>query len=73
MALQIKGLEREFRFKHNGQDITLPDPDPERNLKQVMQLLSNQYSELTTASVNGPTVVNDKAVYEFKTTFGTKG
>ena len=34
---------------------------------------ANMYPELTTATVHGPVIENDTAVYEFKTTIGTKG
>lgn len=71
--LVVSGLDRVFRFKNNGTDVTLSDPDPERTPEQVMQLYANQYPALTTASVHGPTMEKDKAVYEFKTTMGTKG
>lgn len=71
--LEIKGLERKFRFGSNGAKIDLADPDPERTPEQVMQLLANQYPALTTATVSGPAIENDKIVYEFKTTMGTKG
>ncbi len=73
MALEVKGLEREFRFKQSGTDVILSDPDPGRSPEQVMQFYSNQYPSLTTANVHGPTIEKDKMVYEFKTTMGTKG
>ena len=41
--------------------------------EMVMSYYSNFYPELTTATVHGPVSKNDKAVYEFKTTIGTKG
>ena len=56
-ALNITGLKRVFKFGK----IDLKDPDP------------NTYPELTTSNVHGPKVEGDKAVYEFKTTVGTKG
>ena len=70
MALQVTGLAREFRIKN---DVILPDPDPGRSPEEVMKFYSYQYSELTTASVHGPKIEKDRQVYEFKTTFGTKG
>lgn len=73
MALQITGLDRKFRFKQNSTEIVLTDPDPARTPEQVMMLYSNQYPELTTATVHGPVFEDDAAVYEFKTTIGTKG
>lgn len=73
MALQITGLERIFRFKNNGTEIKLNDPNPDSSPEQVMSLYSNQYPELTTATVHGPVVEDGKALYEFKTTIGTKG
>ncbi len=41
--------------------------------EEVMAYYSNQHPELTTSNVFGPKIENDKAVYEFKTTIGTKG
>ncbi|MCX4335409.1 MAG: PRTRC system protein C, partial [Bacteroidales bacterium] len=41
--------------------------------EMVMGFYSNTYPELTTATVHGPTMKDDAAVYEFKTTIGTKG
>ena len=40
---------------------------------QVMTFYSNTYPELTTSAVHGPTYDNDKVVYRFNTTVGTKG
>ena len=53
--------------------ITLADPNPSDTPENVMSYYSNIYPELTTATVHGPTIMEDKAVYEFKTTIGTKG
>ncbi len=72
-TLTVNGLERVFKFSNNGTPLTLTDPDPERTPEQVMNLLSNQYPSLTTASVSGPVFEKDKMVYEFKTTMGIKG
>ena len=38
-----------------------------------MDFYSMTYPELTTATVHGPVIKEDKAVYEFKTTIGIKG
>lgn len=73
MALDIKGLERKFVINTNGTKAELSDPDPKRTPEQVMALYSNQYPELTTATIHGPEYEKDKAVYTFKTTIGTKG
>lgn len=73
MALDITGLHREFKFTHNGNAVSLPDPDPGRSPEQVMQFYANQYPSLTTATVHGPEMTDDGVLYEFKTTFGAKG
>lgn len=73
MAVDIRGLERVFKFTHNSKEITLDYPDHDRTPEQVMALYSNQYPELTTATVQGPEFVKDKAVFWFKTTIGLKG
>jgi len=69
MALNITTYKRVF--KHGGR--TLSDPDPNMSPEEVMNFYSNMYPELTTSNVHGPQIVNDEAVYEFKTTVGTKG
>lgn len=69
MALNTSKFPRVFKKK----DETLPDPNPMLSPEEVMAYYSNQYPELTTSNVFGPKIESDKAVYEFKTTVGTKG
>ena len=69
MALEIKGMTRSFTFKKGNGMVTLDDPNTSDSPEMVM----NYYSKLTTATVHGPVIKEDKAVYEFKTTIGTKG
>ena len=59
MAMTVNGLNRTFKFRKGSETIVLAD--------------ANMYPELTTATVHGPVIENDTAVYEFKTTIGTKG
>lgn len=73
MFLQVTNLKREFRFKKDNTDVTLPDPNPEFTTNEVLQFYSGQYPELTTATMDGPKVDGEKAVYSVKTTVGTKG
>lgn len=74
MALEIQGVKRQFKLKRNGKDITINDPNPEFSTEEVMNFLSNQYPELTTSTISGPNMTDDgTAVYEFKTSIGTKG
>ena len=72
MALEITGIKRVFTFKKGTATITLDDPNPSDSPEMVMGFYSNTYPELTTATVHGPTMKDDAAVYEFKTTIGTK-
>lgn len=73
MALLRNEMQRSFTFKKGTEMITLPDPNPNDSPESVMNYYSNIYPELTTATVHGPVIKDDKAVYEFKTTIGTKG
>ena len=73
MALEIKGLQRVFKFRKGSSEIELADPDNSLSPNEVMDFYSMTYPELTTATVHGPVIKEDKAVYEFKTTIGTKG
>ena len=71
--LEIKGLKRVFKLKKNGETLRLDDPNPEMAVNDVMDFYSMTYPELTTATPHGPVMEDDCAVYEFKTTIGTKG
>lgn len=73
MALDIKGLKRVFILKKGNGTLTLEDPDSRMSLSEVTDFYSINYPELTTATLHGPDLEEDRAVYRFKTTIGTKG
>ena len=72
MALDIKGLKRVFILKKGNGTLTLEDPDSRMSLSEVTDFYSINYPELTTATLHGPELEEDRAVYRFKTTIGTK-
>ena len=72
MALEITGMTRSFTFKKGSGMITLDDPNPSDSPEMVMSYYSNFYPELTTATVHGPVIKNDKAVYESRPPSGQK-
>ena len=63
MALEIKGLQRVFKFKKDSMELVLDDPNSELSVNEVMDFYSMTYPELTTATVHGPEWEDDKAVY----------
>ena len=67
--MEVTELVRVFKHK----DIELEDPGREMTTDNVLDFYTNQYTELTNAHVTGPTIKNDKLVYEFSTSVGTKG
>ena len=73
MALDIKGLKRVFILKKGNGTLTREDPDSRMSLSEVTDFYSINYPELTTATLHGPELEEDRAVYRFKTTIGTKG
>lgn len=73
MPLNVQGMTREFHFQRNNKDVVLSDPDISMSPDEVMSFYSNTYPELTTSTVAGPSIKDDKLVYKFKTTIGTKG
>lgn len=73
MALNITGLPRVFQFKKGGEKISLDDPNVGSTPEQVMNLYSNNYPELTTATLSGPKIKDGKAIYKFETVVGNKG
>lgn len=62
-------MKRVFKYGNR----TLEDPGANMSPEEVIQFYSATYPELTTSNVHGPKVEGDQAVYEFKTTVGTKG
>ena len=58
-------------FKYGNR--TLDDPNKNMTPDEVMAFYAGTYPELTTSNVHGPKIEGSKAVYEFKTTVGTKG
>ena len=73
MALDIKGIKRVFKLKKGNSTLVLEDPDSRMSLTEVTDFDSMNYPELTTATLHGPEFEEDRAVYHFKTTIGTKG
>jgi PRTRC genetic system protein C len=73
MPLEAIKLKREFKFKKDGTTVTLPDPDPDMSVNDVLAYYAPQYPELTTATFDSPKTEGDKLVYSVKTTIGTKG
>lgn len=73
MALKKEALKREFVLESRSGKTNLPDPDPNMSPEQVMSFYSNTYPELVTSNVHGPSYRENKVVYSFKTSVGTKG
>lgn len=72
MALSVKNLKRVFLL--DGKT-SLPDPNPELTVKEVMDLYSSQYPQLNNATVEGPVIDEKKEQqkFTFKTVLGEKG
>ena len=66
-------LERVFILKDSGQDIKLPDPEPQWSVEAVMNFYANTYPILTTAKVSAPQIKDDTVQYKFESVMGTKG
>lgn len=73
MPLEVKHLTRVFKFKKDGKDICVNDPNPEFTVEEVMKFYSGTYPELTNGFVEGPTVEKDQAVYSMTTKAGKLG
>jgi PRTRC genetic system protein C len=67
--MKVQTLQREFLY--NG--IKLPDPNPQMSIEQVRDTYATAYPEVTTAAIEGPDTVGDKAVYRFVRAIGVKG
>ena len=60
MALEIKGLQRIFKFRKDSKELVLSDPNSSLSVNEVMDFYSMTYPELTTATVHGPEWEEDK-------------
>ena len=69
IKMERKDLKRVFVYKKTELD----DPNTNFNVNEVLEFYTGQYPELTTASVQGPEVKEDKIIYQFKNNVGTKG
>jgi PRTRC genetic system protein C len=66
---QVEQMEREFTY--NG--VRQHDHGSELSVDQVRDIYSATYSEITTASLEGPEAVGNKLVYRFSRAIGSKG
>ncbi|KQB58906.1 MULTISPECIES: PRTRC system protein C [Acidovorax] len=69
MALQSTVLTRKFTY--NG--MTLADPAPGKDPDQIRIFFANQFPELLTAVVEGPSTKAGVATYNFQRAVGSKG
>ena len=73
MTYVVEGIERVFEHKVGTKTVKLPDPDPKMSPQDVMQFYAQKYPELTNTNVLGPEIKENKQVFSFTTTVGTKG
>lgn len=73
MALEVTHLKRKFTISKDGKTIDLADPNADMSPAEVMKFYSGNHPELTNAIVDGPTVKNDQAIYNFTVKAGKLG
>jgi PRTRC genetic system protein C len=66
-------LPRIFIHTINNQSVRLADPSYKWSKEQVRNYYANTYPILTTATIEGPEMVNDEMQYRFRSDLGTKG
>lgn len=71
--LLTTNLERVFLLEEKGQKLTLPDPANHLSPEAVLNFYANTYPILTTATIQGPQIENDRVQYTFISQMGTKG
>lgn len=73
MALKIDNHKRVFIIEKGGKKINLPDPGSKMSAQEVRKFYAGKHPELTNATVKGPVINGNNAVYTFETTVGTLG
>lgn len=71
--LVATALERKFIMKQGSQLIPLPDPDRKWSPDRVLQFYTTTHPILTTATIRGPEIKEDKQCFIFESTIGVKG
>jgi len=71
--LSTTALSRVFIHTLNGEEIRLADPSEKFTAEAVRNFYANTYPILTTATIEGPEIVNDEIQYHFRSDLGTKG
>jgi PRTRC genetic system protein C len=66
-------LERIFVFVDGDKETNLSDPDSTWSPKNVLNFYAPTYPILTTATIEGPEIKDDKIYYKFESVIGTKG
>ena len=67
--MQIQTARRHFSYL----GLELPDLDSRMTPEQIRDAYSNLYPEITTASIEGPEVVDGVLRFKFTRALGTKG
>ena len=70
---KVKSLIRTFEVKHNGEVITLDDPNPDFTIEEVQKFYSSVYPEIINSAFAEPEIKDDKITYKVSTVTGTKG
>lgn len=71
--LQTTALPRIFIHEEQGQEIRLADPSEKFSVEAVRNFYANTYPILTTATIEGPEIIDDEIQYRFASDLGTKG
>jgi len=71
--LVTNALEREFIIEEGSRNIPLTDPHSAWSVERVLDFYAPNYPILTTATIKGPEILNDKLRFVFQSTIGTKG
>jgi PRTRC genetic system protein C len=69
MPLVKQELKRVFSYKKE----TLQDPNPALTSAEVLDHFSDKYPELVNATMTGPVIKNDEALFTFEVKFKEKG
>ena len=71
--MTITTLKRKFKFKNQGETITIDDPNPEMQPREVLDFLSSTYPQLTNAQIGKRSIEDNHIIISLETTVGTKG
>lgn len=73
MPLEVEFKKRKLLFNRNGKDVELEYPSETMTPEEAFKHYAGLYPEINNATITGPEIKNDTAIYKASTKAGRLG